>query len=385
MRPERRETVTAYLLLAPFLVLFTVFLAYPVGYSGLMSLGRKTLTTDWYRVFDDMTYCGLDNYRRLFSDDPEFWWSLLLTLAYAALTVPAGIALSLALALLLSNRVPAVGFFRAAFFLPNVLDPLVVGILWVFICAPQYGLLEVGLSKLAGLAGLEAARAGPLFPGGLLGDARTTLPAIGLAMVLKGAGFGMILFLTAIQNIPGELYEAADLDGADAWDRLVHITLPFVKPVIVFMLITGVTGTLNAFTEIYAMTGAEGGTATPVALPRAGGLVHAGAWLVLWVSLAGIAGLFAAWVWERWVGPAAVLAKVPAAAVAVALVIGLATCPSIPRTVQFTGRAASVSGFYLFKTFEGGDYGFAAAIAYVLMGVALVLSAINMRFFRQES
>lgn len=384
MNPKGRDTLTAYILLAPFLILFVIFLGYPVCYSAVMSCGKVTLTTDWYRVFQDMAWCGLDNYRRLFTADPEFWWSLVLTLVYAALTIPLGIALSLGLALLLSNRVKGVAFFRGAFFLPNVLDPLVVGVLWTLICAPQYGLMEVMLRAGARVAGIDVPATGALFPGGFLGNPWTVLPVIALAMVLKGAGFGMILFLTAIQNIPGDLYEAADLDGASAWDKLVHITLPFVKPIILFMLITGVTGSLNAFTEIYAMTGGEGGPATEVNLPTGEGFVHLAAWFAAWVAAAGIAGLFV-----RWAKDVAGLKGerdpwIPRGAMLVALLIAAIRAPYIGTPVRFTGRAASVSGFYLFKTFERGDYGYAAAIAFVLMAVALLISAVNMRLMRQE-
>lgn len=388
MSKQGRDALTAYLLLAPFLLLFVVFLGYPVIYSGWMSMGKVTLTTDWYRVFQDMTYCGFDNYRKLFTADPEFWWSLLLTLAYAALTIPLGIALSLGLALLLSNRIKAVGFFRSAFFLPNVLDPLVVGVLWVFICAPQYGLLDLGARWAIAASHIPPdwlpAWVHRVMQFGLLGTPATVLPTIALAMVLKGAGFGMILFLTAIQNIPGDLYEAADLDGASQWDKLVHITLPFVKPIILFMLITGVTGSLNAFTEIYAMTGGEGGPATEVNLPTAEGFIHVAAWMAAWVAGAGILGLFVRWAKElaggksesdRWILPVTML---------VALVFAALNAPQVGTPVRFTGRAAAVSGFYLFKTFERGDYGYAAAIAFVLMGVALLISALNMRLMRQS-
>lgn len=384
MNSKGRDALTAYLLLSPFLLLFVVFLGYPVIYSGYMSMGKVTLTTDWYRVFQDMSWCGLDNYRRLFTADPEFWWSLVLTLIYAALTIPLGIALSLGLALLLSNRIKAVGFFRSAFFLPNVLDPLVVGVLWVFICAPQYGLLDVMLRAAANAMHVSAPQTGPMIQGGLLGNPWTVLPVIALAMVLKGAGFGMILFLTAIQNIPGDLYEAADLDGASAWDKLVHITLPFVKPIILFMLITGVTGSLNAFTEIYAMTGGEGGPATEVSLPTAEGFLHVAAWIALWVTAGGIVGMFIRWAkelagmkadFDRWI---------PRGIMFLCLVVAALRAPAVGTPVRFTGRAASVSGFYLFKTFERGDYGYAAAIAFVLMGVALLISALNMRLMGSD-
>ena len=384
MSSKKRDALTAYLLLSPFLALFIVFLGYPVIYSGYMSMGKVTLTTDWYRVFHDMSWCGLDNYRRLFTADPEFWWSLVLTLAYAAMTIPLGIALSLGLALLLSNRIKGVSFFRSAFFLPNVLDPLVVGVLWVFICAPQYGLLEVMLRNAAAAAHVSVAQTGPLIPGGLLGNPWTVLPVIALAMVLKGAGFGMILFLTAIQNIPGDLYEAADLDGASSYDKLVHITLPFVKPIILFMMITGVTGSLNAFTEIYAMTGGEGGPATEVSLPTGEGFIHLASWILLWITAAGITGFFLRWAKEAAGAKGDHDHWIPRGIMLLALVVAALKAPAVGTPVRFTGRAASVSGFYLFKTFERGDYGYAAAIAFVLMGVALLISAVNMRMMGSE-
>lgn len=384
MNSKGRDALTAYLLLSPFLVLFVVFLGYPVIYSGWMSMGKVTLTTDWYRVFQDMSYCGLDNYRRLFTADPEFWWSLSLTLAYAALTIPLGIALSLGLALLLSNRIKGVAFFRGAFFLPNVLDPLVVGVLWVFMCAPEYGLLDVVVRNAASATGVAVPATGSLIPGGLLGNPWTVLPVIALAMVLKGAGFGMILFLTAIQNIPGDLYEAADLDGATSWDKLVHITLPFVKPIILFMLITGVSASLNAFTEIFAMTGGEGGPATEVSLPTGEGFVHVVSWVLLWVTVGGIAGLFIRWAKELAGAKGDHDPWIPRAVMLAALVVAALNAPHVGTPVRFTGRAAAVSGFYLYKTFERGEYGYAAAIAFVLMGVALLISTVNMRLMRQE-
>ena len=134
---NRRDDLTAYLLISPFLVLFTVFLAYPVGVSFFLSMKKVTVTTDWFHVFDAMTPCGFENYRRLLTEDVEFWFSLVMTGYYAVLTIPGGIVLSLALALLLSNRIRGVALFRTAFFLPNVLDPLVVGMVWVILLAPQ--------------------------------------------------------------------------------------------------------------------------------------------------------------------------------------------------------------------------------------------------------
>ena len=153
------------------------------------------------------------------------------------------------LALILNNKFRGKAFFRSAFFLPNVLDLLVIGIIWVLIYSPTYGLLDVVLSKF-GITYFSQS--------GFLGNGRTALPSIALAIVLKGAGFGMILFLTTLQNIPASVFEAADIDGASPFQKLTRITIPLLKPIILFMIITGTMGALNAFTEIYAMTGSSG-------------------------------------------------------------------------------------------------------------------------------
>ncbi len=306
-RRKITDNVVSYLYLLPFLVVFAVFLGYPIIYSLFLSFHKTSIYSDWYNIFGDMQWCGLSNYVTLLTADAELWWSLVVTLLYAALTIPAGIALSLLLAVLLNNKLPGRSFFRSAYFLPNVLDLLVVGIIWVLIYSPRFGLLDVMLNKI-GITFFSDT--------GFLGNPLTALPAIALAMVLKGAGFGMILFLTAIQNISSSVYEAAEVDGASWWDRLRHITIPLVKPIILFMIITGVLASLNAFTEIYAMTNASGGPITQV----------------------------------------------------------------FGRTVG----ATKLSGFYLFKTFERGQYGYAAAISYLLLVIAMVISFINIKVLQEK-
>src|SRR5438067_2113795 len=122
-----RESLISYLFLAPFLTIFTIFLGYPAIYSLYLSLRSSTFSTNWYNIFGSMKYVGLANYRELLFNDPRFWWSLLCTLGYAAITIPSSIAIGLSLAILLNNKVRARGFFRSAFYLPNVLDLYVVG------------------------------------------------------------------------------------------------------------------------------------------------------------------------------------------------------------------------------------------------------------------
>ncbi|OGH57193.1 MAG: hypothetical protein A3G34_09130 [Candidatus Lindowbacteria bacterium RIFCSPLOWO2_12_FULL_62_27] len=305
MDRKTRDTIVSYVFLSPFLVVFGIFLLYPILYSLLLSFQKNTIYSDFYNVFADMKFVGFGNYAALLGD-PEFWWSLLLTFYYAFLTIPAFIALSLLLALLLNNRLPGRGFFRSAFFLPNVLDMLVVGVIWTLIYAPTYGLLSV-LGR--------ALKIDVLAESALMSEPWTALPAVAFAMVLKGSGFGMILYLTAIQNIPTSIYEAAEFDGAGWWDKLRHITWPLVKPITLFLIVTGILGALNAFTEIYAMTSRGG--------------------------------------------------------------------PNVSVMGNTVG-ASRISGFYLYLQFEDGQYGYAAAVSYVLLVVAITVSIINVKIFQPK-
>jgi ABC-type sugar transport system permease subunit len=164
-------------------------------------------------------------------------------------------ALSLTLALFLNRKIRGFGLMRSGFFLPNVFDVYVVGVIWLLIYNPRGGpvaalLQGTGLSEWIGT--------------GVLSNPYTTLPAIALTMVLKNAGFGMILFLTSLNNMNESIFEAADVDGATYWQKLVHITIPMLRPIIFFLTITGMVGTLNAFAEVYAMTDDTGGTSVNV-------------------------------------------------------------------------------------------------------------------------
>ncbi|MBD3349718.1 MAG: ABC transporter permease subunit [Candidatus Eisenbacteria bacterium] len=242
-RARLRDNLTSYSFLAPFFIIFGVFLAYPIFYSLYLALHK--VPADSFDIFGGLTFVGLQNFAKLFTDI-RFWWSVLMTLYYAALIIPSGIAVSLILALLLNNRLKAVAFYRSAFFLPYVLDMLVVGIVWTLIYSPHVGILVRILESVGVSAFTER---------GFLGMPATAMPSVVLANVLKGAGFGMILYLSAIQNIPQSLYEAAEIDGASAWQRFRSITLPLVKPITFFMIIIGTITALNAFVEVYAMTG----------------------------------------------------------------------------------------------------------------------------------
>jgi len=294
-----KDDLAAVPFILPFLAVFVVFIGYPVIYSFWISLQRSTIYSDFYAGFRGMEWVGLANYTLVLSD-PAFWWSVFLTFAYAALTIFPGMALSLALAMQLNKQARVYGAMRTGFFLPNVFDVYVVGIIWLLIYNPNGGLF----SQLMRLIGAES-----LVEGGVLSKPYLTLPAIAVAMILKNAGFGMILFLTSLNNINTSIFEAADVDGATPWQKLRHITLPLLKPIILFLSITGMVGSLNAFAEIYALTDNTGGSSLSV-----GGT---------------------------------------------------------------TLQAARISGYHLYRYFQDSMYGEAAAMSYVLLVIALIISIIN--------
>lgn len=242
-RYNRREMIHAALYLAPFLTIFGVFLGYPIVYSLYISLHKVTLSTNLFDVFGDMAFVGMANYQKILVDF-EFWWSLLVAVLYMVVSIPLSIGLSLILAVVLNNKLRGVTFFRSAIFLPNVLDMLVIGMIWKLLYSPD-GILDFLLGKIGVTLFHQT---------GFLGGPRTALVSVAVAMVIKGAGFGMVLFLTALQNIPESIFEAADIDGLTYYQKLRYITVPLVKPVIVFLTIVGMMGALNAFTEFYIMT-----------------------------------------------------------------------------------------------------------------------------------
>lgn len=250
-----KDDLEALPFLTPFFIVFLLFIGYPLIYSLWLSVHQVTIFSDFYDIFGTMNYVGLENYQQVLTD-PVFWWSVVLTFVYAALTIFPGIVLSLALALFLNRKIRGFGLLRSGFFLPNVFDIYVVGVIWLMIYNPNGGLFSWFL---------ELINFNSLADQGVLNNAWLTLPAISLAMVLKNAGFGMILFLTSLNNINQSIFEAADVDGASFWQKLTNIIVPLLRPIIFFLVVTGMVNSLNAFAEIYGMTDNTGGTSVVIA------------------------------------------------------------------------------------------------------------------------
>ncbi len=256
-RPHKRplwlyyDAIWGYVFIVPFLLVAAVFLIFPIAYSFYLSFRETWLYSNWFDQFADMRYVGFRNYVDLLRN-PQFWWALVATFVYALLVIPTSIAASLALALFLNTRLPGYRALRSAFFLPHVFDVFVVGIIWLLLYNPQIG----PFAEFFRWLGVEWFK-----KHGFVDNPYTILPSIAFAMVLKGMGFGMILFLTALNNIPDSIFEAAEIDGANARQKLFYVTIPLLRPMILFMSVTGLVGVLNAFAEFYAMTKATGGVA----------------------------------------------------------------------------------------------------------------------------
>ncbi|WP_243727548.1 carbohydrate ABC transporter permease [Actinocrispum wychmicini] len=234
-RRRLTENVTAYGLLAAALVVFALFSWYPIVRGLLLSFQQVNFV-------DPPTWVGLDNFRTLFRD-PLFGRAWLNTLEFTGFALVLGFAVPFGTAVLLNELRHAKAFFRVAVYLPVMLPPVVVAMLWKWIYNPGPGLANAAL----GAVGL---------PGGQWLDSSGTA-MISLVIVSTWANMGSttLIYLAALQTIPGELYESAELDGAGLWKRLWHVTIPQTRFVLLVMLLLQIVATMQVFTEPYVMTG----------------------------------------------------------------------------------------------------------------------------------
>lgn len=230
---RRRSLRSGLFFVSPWLIGLGVFLLYPIGASFYFSLCE-------YSVLSPARYVGLGNYIDLFTDE-IFWKSLGNTLYFAVFALPLGLVLSLTLALLLNTGVRGLAFYRTIFFLPSLVPMVALAILWLWIFNGEHGVLNYALSKV----GVQ----GP----GWLTDPRWAKPAI-ILLTLWGVGHAVVIYLAGLQNVPVQLYEAADLDGASWWHKVRHVTIPTVSPVILFNLIMGLIGAFQYFAVPYVMS-----------------------------------------------------------------------------------------------------------------------------------
>jgi len=226
--------VAGYLFVAPSLIHFLVFVAGCVVFSLVLSTMKWDLLTP-------PSFIGIRNYTELFHDK-ILWISLKNTLLYVLFTIPSGIALALALAIALNNKLRGVALFRTAYFIPVVSSMVAVSIVWRWIFNPDFGLLNWFL----GLFGVPAVD--------WLGNKSTALLSVAIVSVWKGLGWNMILFLAGLQSIPTHLYEAAEIDGANGWHKFAKITWPLLSPTTFLVVVMAIIDSFQVFDSVYQMT-----------------------------------------------------------------------------------------------------------------------------------
>ena len=230
----------AFFFLAPALIAIGVFFFVPV--IAALILGFTDFDIYSLANLDYARFVGLKNYTRIF-EDPLFWKALKNTFYFLIIGGPLSIAVSLAAALLLNSKlVRFKTFFRLAYFSPVVTTLVAIAVVWRFVYHPRYGLLNYALSWF-GVPQID-----------WLGDPTWAMPAIILMAVWKNFGYNMIIFIAGLQNISQELYEAASIDGASAWQQFKSITIPMLAPTTLFISVITMIGYFQLFAEPYVMT-----------------------------------------------------------------------------------------------------------------------------------
>jgi multiple sugar transport system permease protein len=202
--------------------------------------------TDWY-IIKDPVWVGLANYKEMFTKDRQFVNSLMVTLKYTAMSLPIYLLAGLGLSMLLNLKLPGMNFFRTVLFVPSVLSGVAVAILWVSLLNPDVGAVNYFLREI-----------GIAHPPRWLGSPTWAIPSM-VIVGLWGVGGGAIIYLSGLQNIPPQLYEAAKVDGAGPWQRFLNITWPMLTPTMLYVLLTSLIGAFQVFDVAYILGGTQGG------------------------------------------------------------------------------------------------------------------------------
>jgi multiple sugar transport system permease protein len=244
------DSLKCYLFLLPYFALFITFVLGPIIFGFLISLH------DWHILSEQRQFVGFDNYAGAVRDD-LFLRSLVNTAYFAVLVVPVGNLISLLLALGVSREGRLTTFYRVAFYLPVIVSVTVVAILWQWLYSTQWGLINhylygttEALRRLPGL-GEHLPAYNPL---PWLNSPKMAMPSIALLSVWWGAGGNMIIYLAGLRAIPEQYYEAALLDGASAWQRFRAVTLPLLRPTLLFCFVISVIGAFQVFGQVMILT-----------------------------------------------------------------------------------------------------------------------------------
>jgi multiple sugar transport system permease protein len=236
-RFKKKISLFGLIFALPWIVGLLLFHAYPLFMSAYYSLTS-------YSILEPGEFVGLANYATLFQDK-VFWISIYNTLYYTVIFVPLSIAAGVGLALLLNLKIRGQGIYRTLFFIPSLVPPVATTIIWLWLLNPQFGLVNYWLEQI-GISGPP-----------WIGSESWSKPSL-ILMSLWGTGQAVVIYLAGLQDIPQDYYDAAQVDGANGWQRIKNITLPLLTPVIFFNLIMGTIGALQNFVLPYTLTNGQG-------------------------------------------------------------------------------------------------------------------------------
>lgn len=242
---RKREMLTAYLMLLPDTIGLALFVFIPTIFAVYTSFHS-------YTGLSPMKFIGLQNYLQIIKDS-EFWGSLWITVKYALIYIPAVYIVSLGLALLLNRLKGKIEVLtRMSFFLPYSISTVVAGLAWMFLYDPKNGYFNALLNFIG------------IPDQGFLVSSKQALVSVIVVSVWLVVGYDMIIFLSALREVPKDFYEAADIDGASSWKKFIHITLPSIKNTTVFIVITTTIGSFQVFDQVSIMTNGGPAGATQV-------------------------------------------------------------------------------------------------------------------------
>ncbi len=233
-KPLSHDAGWGYLMVAPTILGLIILNIYPFFHSIYMSFSETMLFGNWEWV-------GLDNYRKMFSD-PNMWRATGNTLYFVLLTVPLGIFLALAFASMLNSQIKGRDGLRAIYFLPMIVAPAAIAMVWKWLYNTEYGLIN----QFLGLFGADVKI-------NWISNPKLALPAAAIVAIWSSIGYDIILLLAGLQAIPRSYYEAADIDGANFISKFFHITVPMVSPTMFFVLIMRLMAALKQFDLVYMM------------------------------------------------------------------------------------------------------------------------------------
>jgi multiple sugar transport system permease protein len=237
-----RRNLAGYLFLLPALAIFALFVWYPLVLGFVMSFQNVD-------IINPSVWVGWTNYQKVFSD-PLFGIAWRNTLAFTGYALLFGYFVPIVLALLINEMRHGKALFRLAFYLPVMLPPIVASFLWLWLYNADSGLINALLNLVH-------------LPGGIwLENQATALPALVVVATWGAAGSTMLIYLAALQGVPASLYEAAEIDGSNLWQRIWHITLPTIRPIMLLLLVLQIIATMQVFTEPFTITGGGPDNAT---------------------------------------------------------------------------------------------------------------------------